>query len=149
MRFAIRRWMIRLVLPVTLVSASAAGCGALQGIQVFTVSIVNDTAAPVVVRDCSDFCGSSPLVFNLQPGQSVPIHRTTNQHKYFSVTSPAGGHLGCVDLYFTSPQPDAEVPVSQARQCPGTSSIPWVAIVLGAAALLALSVFFLRSRVTE
>ena len=25
-------------------------------------------------------------------------------HSYFSVTTPSGGHLGCIDLYFTTAQ---------------------------------------------
>ena len=36
----------------------------------------------------------------------------------FSITTPSGGHLGCLDLYFKTPQPGARVPVSQATACP-------------------------------
>jgi hypothetical protein len=75
------------------------GCGALRRVQVFPVSIVNDTGPPVIVRDCSSFCSSSLLTFDLQPGASVVINRTTNMHKRFSVTTPTGAHIGCVDLY--------------------------------------------------
>jgi hypothetical protein len=96
----------------------AGGCAHLSHVQVFQVSIINDTAAPVVVRDCSDYCSSSPLVFHMPPGAGVPINRVARMHKLFSVTAPSGGHLGCVDLYFRTPQPGARVPVSQATACP-------------------------------
>ncbi len=39
-------------------------------------------------------------------------------HKLFSITSPSGAHLGCVDLYFKTPHPGARVPGSQATACP-------------------------------
>jgi hypothetical protein len=118
-----------------------AGCSAARRIQVFTVSLENDTSQRVVVRDCDDYCTFSLLSFDLPPGASVPIHRTPNQHKLFSVTTPAGGRIGCVDLYFKTAQPDARVLVSQAAPCPAGSSGHWkiagliilAAIVLGAA----------------
>jgi hypothetical protein len=62
---------IRHCTTLLLVAASTltmAACASLSQIPVFTVSIVNDTVNPVVVRDCDDFCSSSTLVFDLQPG---------------------------------------------------------------------------------
>jgi hypothetical protein len=113
-----------------------SGCAALRRIQVFQVSIVNDTAAPVVVRGCDDFCSSSLLTFELQPGASVVINRTTNMHKRFSVTTPGGGHIGCVDLYFKRPEPGTSVPVSASTACPHGSRVPWTLLGVGAAAAL-------------
>jgi hypothetical protein len=124
-----------------------SGCLGLNRIQVFSVSIVNDTASTVVVRDCDSFCSSSLLTFPLQPGASVEIHRTPNEHKYFSVTTPSGGHIGCVDLYFKVAQPGASVPVSQAGPCPPGSGLPWKTIGLVVlAALLAAAVVLLPRR---
>jgi hypothetical protein len=96
----------------------AGGCAHLTHPRVFQVSLVNDTGAPVVARDCDSYCSSSPLVFHLRPGADVPINRVARMHKLFSISSPSGGHLGCVDLYFKTPQPGARVPVSSAGACP-------------------------------
>jgi len=111
-----RRRFAWLALPALALALS--GCAELQRIQVFTVSIVNDTPGAVVVRDCSGYCSRSLLTFHLAPGASVAVHRTTNEHKYFSVTSSSGAHLGCVDLFFRTVQPGASVDVSRARACP-------------------------------
>jgi hypothetical protein len=111
------RRALRLLATAT-VAAVAGGCAHLSHVRVFRVSIVNDRVAPVVVRDCSGYCSSSPLVFHLQPGASAPVNRVARMHKLFSITTPSGGHLGCVDLYFKTPQPGARVPVSGASACP-------------------------------
>jgi hypothetical protein len=116
-----------LVLGVPL---AMGGCLGLNRIQVFTVFIVNDTPSEVVARDCDDFCSSSPIVLDLPPGSSAPIHRTTNMHSYFSITTPSGGHIGCLDLYYTTPAPSASAPVSHAGRCPDISRIPWTTIAL-------------------
>jgi hypothetical protein len=98
-----------------------AGCGSLRQLEVFRVAIVNDTAAPVVVRDCDGYCSSSLLTCDLQPGESAPINRAAKIHKLFSVTTPAGGQIGCLDLYYKTPQPGAQARVSQATPCPSPS----------------------------
>jgi hypothetical protein len=108
----------RLLPAAVAVALLAVGCAHLQHVKVFRVSIVNDTRAPVVVRDCPSYCSSSPLVFHMQPGAAVSVDRVARDHKLFSVTTPAGAHLGCVDLYFRVPQPGARVPVSGAAACP-------------------------------
>jgi hypothetical protein len=106
------------LLAVTAAALVAGGCAHLGHVRVFQVSIVNDTGAPVVARDCDGYCSSSPLVFHLQPGASASVNRVARMHKLFSVTTPSGGHLGCVDLYFKTPEPGARVPVSRATACP-------------------------------
>ena len=103
----------------------------------FTVTIVNDTRTAVVVRDCDSYCTSSPLVFDLEPGAGVPINRAAGMHKDFSVTTSAGGRVGCLDLYFRTPQPGARVPVSEAGPCPSASAIPWETVGLVALAVVA------------
>jgi len=116
------------------------GCGGLGHVQVFTVSMFNDTGNEVVIRNCDNFCSSSLIVFDLQPGESAEVHRTTNQHKEFSVTTASGGHVGCLDLFFKTAQPGAQVPVSAATRCPSGSGVPWkaIALVVAVLALLAL-----------
>jgi len=122
--------------PFAAVLLVVGGCGSLRQIQVFTVSIVNDTGQAVVLRDCAHFCDSSPIVINLAPGSSAPINRATNEHKYFSITTPGGAHIGCLDLYFQTAQPGAQVPVSQATPCPSGGRPPWETIAIVALALL-------------
>ncbi len=112
-----------------------AGCFGLEHLRVFQVSIVNDTPGEVVLRGCDDYCSSALLTFDLVPGSSAVVNRTTNMHKYFSVTTPAGKHLGCLDLYFSTPQPGASVGVSQAVACPTGSRLPWLPIGLVALTL--------------
>ena len=124
----------------------AAGCGSLSNIKVSSVSIVNDTASPVVVRDCADYCSSSPLSINLASGQSTPINRVAGAHKYFSVTTPSGGHIGCVDLYFSAPSPGASVPISRAGKCPGSSGPRRGLIGLGLLVGLTIAVVLFRRR---
>jgi hypothetical protein len=120
---------LRLIPLLAALPLTVGGCANLGRIQVFHVSIVNDTASPVVVRNCDSFCSSSLLAFDLQPGGSVPVNRTTNDHDYWSVTTPTGGHIGCVDLFFRAPQPGASVPVSGAGPCPGPG-VPWLTIAV-------------------
>jgi hypothetical protein len=69
-------------------------------------------------------------------------------HKDFSVTTPAGGRIGCLDLYFPTPQPGARVPVSQAGPGPSEPGFPWrTAGLVGLAALAGLPpVVLLRLR---
>jgi hypothetical protein len=123
------------------------GCGALHGADVFSVSIVNDTSSPVVVRDCNGYCSSSPIAIDLQPGQSAVIHRVAHDHKTFSITTSAGGHVGCLDLYFATPQPGAQVPVSHATPCRAGSGPPWrkIGLAILAVGLVLVAAFaFLR-----
>jgi hypothetical protein len=138
-----------MILVLGALPVAVTGCGGLNRIQVFTVYIANDTASEVVARDCPDFCSSSPIVLDLPPGASTPIHRTTNQHAYFSITTPWGGHIGCLDLYYTTPAPGVSEPVSRATRCPGASNVPWTPIVsiLGGS-LLFLAVLWHRARRT-
>ena len=124
-----------------------SGCSAARRIQVFPVSIVNDTRDSVIVRGCESFCSSALLTFDLPPGGSTVVHRTTHQHKRFSITTAAGGHVGCVDLFFTSPQPDARVLVSGATPCPAGSHVRWRLIGLVLLGVLApIAVLLARSR---
>ena len=90
----------------------------------------------MTVRDCADYCGSSPIAVDLAPGQSAPINRTTGQDATFSITAASGAHLGCLDLFFTSPEPGAQIRVSQARACPPPGRAPWQTAGLVAGALL-------------
>jgi hypothetical protein len=106
------------------------GCGGLGRIRVFTVSMVNDTTGEVVLRDCAHYCSSALLTFDLQPGESVDVHRVANDHKKFSITTPSGGRIGCLDLYFKTPQPGAQMDVSAAVPCPAGSRVPWRTIAL-------------------
>jgi hypothetical protein len=99
------------------------------------------------VRDCGGYCSSSPIAITLEPGGTAPINRVAKQHKIFSVATPSGGHLGCLDLYFAAPHPGAQVPVSQATPCRGSSGPPWRTIallVLGVGVVLVAAVAFLR-----
>jgi hypothetical protein len=123
------------------------GCGGLGRIHVFTVSMVNDTTSEVVLRGCAHFCSSSLLTYDLQPGQSVDVHRVVNDHKEFSITTPSGGRIGCLDLYFKTPQPGALMYVSAAAPCPSRSGPPWRTIALALlVALPALALLVLRIR---
>jgi hypothetical protein len=124
-----------------------AGCAAARGIEVFPVSIVNDTGGTVVVRDCDTYCSSSPIAITLQPGGSAPINRVAENHKIFSITTSSGSHIGCLDLYFASPRPGAQVLVSRATPCRASSGTPWrtiALIVLGVGLVLVAALAFLR-----
>jgi hypothetical protein len=114
---------------------TAGGCANLRNLPVFTVSIVNDTADAVVVRDCSGYCSSSPIALDLQPGASADIHRTTNDHKEFSIRTASGGHVGCLDLFFRTPQPGARLLVSSAVPCKPSRAV-WKTYGLVALVLL-------------
>ena len=57
--------------PFAAVLLVVGGCGSLRQIQVFTVSIVNDTGQAVVLRDCAHFCDSSCWNFASSSGVLV------------------------------------------------------------------------------
>lgn len=124
-----------------------SGCFGLDHIQVFQVSMVNDTGQEVIVRDCASFCSSSLLTFDMPPGDSVQINRAPNQHKYFSVVTSSGQQLGCVDLFFKTPAQGSSVPLSQAGRCPG-SAPPWriIGLVGGAFVVAGLPVLLMLAR---
>ena len=143
-----RQSSLRLALLTAALAALLAGCGSLGGIQVFPVSIVNDTSETVVVRDCADYCSSSPIAIELQPGGSTVINRDAGSHKDFSITTPLGAHVGCLDLHYPTPQPGALAPVSQAAPCPGLSRARWetFGLVTLLIALLVVPFVFVRRR---
>jgi hypothetical protein len=137
------------VLALLVLPLIVGGCFGLNRIQVFTVAIVNDTPVEIVVRDCVHFCSSSLITFDLAPGASADVHRTTNEHKYFSVTTASGRHVGCLDLFFRRAEPGADVDVSRAISCPTGSGPPWKTIgllLLPLAALLGIGLFLVRPR---
>jgi hypothetical protein len=107
---------------------------------------VNDTGDAVVVRDCDDYCSSSPIAIHLEPGGSAPINRDTGSHKSFSITTETGAHVGCLDLYFKTAQPGAQVPVSEAAPCTGHPRPLWVTIGLVALLVMVLGLPFLLVR---
>jgi len=127
---------------------SLAGCGGPHSLQIFRVSVVNDTSGAVVVRDCDSYCSSSPIAIDLQPGASTVFNRIARDHKIFSITTPSGTHVGCLDLYFATPRPGAQVPISHATPC-RTTTLPWkkiALIVAGIGLLLLASIALLRPR---
>jgi len=148
MRIEPRSGLLPLVAGVAATAAllTLSGCGALRRIQVFPVSIVNDTAAPVVARGCSHYCSSSLLTFELAPGAGAVVNRATNMHKRFSITTPTGTRLGCLDLYFTKPQAGARMLVSNAVACPRGSRGRWKLVGLVLAAGLVVLVAFALAR---
>jgi len=117
-------------------------------LRVFEVSIVNDTAVPVVVRDCDDYCSSSPIKLVLAPGASAPINRTTGEHKTFSITTASGARVGCLDLYYETPQPGARALASHATPCTGRPRPLWQkgGLVIALIAVLALPFVLIRRR---
>jgi hypothetical protein len=119
-----------------------AGCGG-AGAEVFSVSIVNDTHMVVVVRDCDHYCSSSPIAITVPPGGSTPINRIARDHKSFSITTASGEHVGCLDLYFATPQPGARVPVSEATACTGHPRPFWQTAALVVLLILVLALPFL------
>jgi hypothetical protein len=141
----VRRAAARSCLWLILVSASVTACGG-AGAEVFAVSIVNDTQMAVVVRDCDDYCSSSPIAITVPPGGSTPINRIAGDHKRFSITTSSGGHIGCLDLYFAAPQPGARVPVSQATACTGHPRPFWQTAGLVVLLILLLALPFLVVR---
>jgi len=126
--------------------ALLAGCGSLSTIQVFPVSIVNDTTNAFVVRDCDDYCSSSPIAVDLEPGGSTVINRVTGSHKSFSITTASGMHVGCLDLFFEKPEPHAEAPVSEAAACTGHQRPVWETAGLAAILILLLALPFVLVR---
>ena len=137
------------ILLLAALPLAVGGCFGLNHVQVFTVSIVNNTANEVIVRDCSDYCSASPLLFDLPPGASTQVHRTTNEHKYFSIATTSGGHLGCLDLYYSAPANGAGALVSSAAPCPSGSGSSLRTVGLILLACVALATLFLGRRIAR
>ena len=137
------RALLRVALAAAVGALLCPTWPALAGTQVFPVSIQNNLTEPVVVRDCDSYCSSLPIDITLPPGARTQINSATGDHKFFAITSQSGQHLGCIDLFFASPESGASVPVSHTVKCPG-SSLPWLAIVAGVAVLVVAIVLLLR-----
>lgn len=107
----------------------------------------NDLPEPVIVRGCDDYCGSSALDVVLVAGAKVALTRTVNNHDYLSVTTVSGDRLGCIDLYFPSPQPGAKIPVSGTVTCPTSQSTKRLLIIgIAVVALVGVGLLTLRPR---
>lgn len=146
---AVKR-LLRAQLPAVLVLTALSGIGPAASVaaaQGFRVYVNNDLPEPVIVRSCDDYCSSSALDVVLVAGAKVALTRTVNNHDYLSVTTVAGAHLGCIDLFFASAQPGAKIPVSGTVSCPTSQSTKRLLIIgIAVVALVGVGLLMLRPR---
>jgi hypothetical protein len=105
-----------LLLPAVLVTGLTS-CDPTE--DVFAVSIANDSAQTVTLKQCDSTCQTVHHTYTIRPGSSVTVNATSeNLDEYFSVSNPAGNLLGCLNLKYATKEPNVRVPISSARACP-------------------------------
>ena len=69
--------------------------------QTFTVTLHNDTAGTVVVKQCGAECDSFHETDRLRPGASVSVNTSSDgAANWWAVTDANGRTLGCIPLTF-------------------------------------------------
>lgn len=93
--------------------------------DVGTVSVVNDTGAPVVAFDCAkDSCHSGEEGQLLAPGQSAGRNYEMCSGGFVGVSGSAGVLLGCLVLPVGEPPKERALAVSQLTPCAGARPGP-------------------------
>ena len=87
--------------------------------DVFAVTIKNDTATAVVVEYCGSDC-STVYYTNTVPAQgSLPQNTSTeNLNEYMRIKDLSGHVVGCLNLRFSAVPSSTTIPVSAKGACP-------------------------------
>lgn len=87
--------------------------------QAFTVTLHNDTASTVVVKQCDAKCDSFHETDRLQPGGSVPVNTSSDgAANWWAVTDGSGRTLGCLPLTYHHKVDGLVIDVSGYTACP-------------------------------
>jgi hypothetical protein len=118
MRSEQKRWTF-FALLLTAMMLGLAACSVDPGEDVEHVTIINDGAVPVTVKQCGDTCATTYDKAHLRPGESVTVNGCVQcaLEQYWSVTDDSGHVQGCVDLNFQARQSDARVHLSKLVRC--------------------------------
>jgi hypothetical protein len=87
--------------------------------QSFTVTLQNDTASAVTVKQCDATCNSFHERDQLAPGASVPVNTSSeNVANWWLVADPSGRTIGCLPLRYNHKIDGLVVKISDHASCP-------------------------------
>lgn len=91
--------------------------------QTFAVTLRNDTASTVVVKQCDTKCDSFHERDRLRPGAGVRVNTSSdNVDNWWAVTDAEGRPLGCLPLRYDHKIDGLVVNVSDRTRCPAGAS---------------------------
>lgn len=104
-----------LLLPLLLLGL--VGCDPTE--DAFSVSVVNDSAHSVTLRQCDATCQTVYYTETVAANASASFNASSeNVDEFVSVTDASGNRLGCLNLKFQTRQAGARIPISSAKTCP-------------------------------
>ena len=117
---------------LVLVLAVSSSCGSSSGTAycdsadpteaAFALTLLNDTAKPIAVQQCDVRCSRTYETDKLAPGGRVKVNTSAcGVHNWWMVKTADNGLIGCLDLYYTSKEPEVVVSVSRTVPCPVVS----------------------------
>jgi hypothetical protein len=91
--------------------------------QIFRVTLLNDTAGTVVVKQCDAECDSFHEQDRLAPGSSVDVNTSSDDvASWWAVTDSTGRTVGCLSLRYKRKIEGLVVRVSQHTSCPSRTA---------------------------
>ena len=119
-------WFFSVAAALLVVAGLGACSTAVDDDGDFPVYVVNDTAQPIVVWQCSDTCPGSTISFSralLVPRGTLRLQASGDSvDNYHLVRYMNGSVVGCLDLKFNSYRKSARMPITRARSCRGEVS---------------------------
>ena len=112
---ALRWWAAATLLGLALVACDPSA------VDVFAVTIKNDTSASVVIEYCGSDCSTVYYTNTVAPQGSIAENTSTeNLDEYIRIKDDSGKVLGCLNLKFSSVPSSLTIPVSNTGQCPAS-----------------------------
>jgi hypothetical protein len=88
--------------------------------ETVTVTLHNDTASILVLKQCGSKCNTFHEVDRLSPGQNVRVNTSSDgASNWWVVSDVRGRRLGCLPLSYDKKASDLVVDVSSYSDCPG------------------------------
>ena len=118
MRTDLRQWIV-LAVSLTAIALSLGACSVDPGENVIAVTLVNDRAIPVTVKQCGQTCTDIYHTHHLQPADSVAVNGCVQcvMKQYWEVVDGSGQVLGCVDLNMQTRRSNVHVYLSRLVRC--------------------------------
>lgn len=108
-------WPAAILIGISLVACDPSA------VDVFAVTIKNDTPASVVIEYCGSDCSTVYYTNTVASQGSLAENTSTeNLDEYIRFKDTTGHVLGCVNLKFASVPSSLTIPASSKGKCPAT-----------------------------
>ena len=94
------------------------GCNP-SAVDVFAVTIENDTTTPVVLEYCGSDCSTIYYASTVPPQGSLAQNTSTEDlDEYIRIKDPSGHVVGCLNLKYSAVPSGTTIPISAKGACP-------------------------------